>query len=248
MKKLVALVVIVIMAITALSAGAQDSAVRLIVVNGQSNAGRLGKGVYAADALYYSPQAVGRGAWTQLRSIGGYHGVEIPLILRLQELCPGTEFAVVQVWANATPISKWEPPAGRQFRRLNSTLDAALSRLDRDATVAGFAWLQNERDSRDPLLAAKYEAAVSDLVAAWRVRHGNPDLPFALMAPHTFMNAGGAVIAEGLGRIDATDDDIAVAQTVDLPTNDDGVHFSSAGLFTLGGRMAEDLYAMGACD
>ena len=247
MKKVAILVIAAVLLVLAARVAAQEPT-RIIIVNGQSNAGRLGKGTYSVPGVaYYSPQATGSGAWVPLASTKGYHGVEIPLLARLSELCPERRFAVVQVWANATPISEWKPPTGRQFRRLNNVVQAAGGRLSGEPVVAGFAWLQNERDSRDPLLAARYGSAMTTLVAAWR-DHFAADLPFALMGPHTFMASGGAIVNDGLAALDAADENAAVAYTLDLTTNDDGVHFNSAGLFTLGGRMADSLYAMGACD
>jgi len=128
--------------------------------------------------------------------------------------------------------------------------------------MSGLFYIQTERDSRMQYGAVRYEANLRRLISAWRAEWRAPGMPAVFVDSHTFLGLSAGIVRQAAADVaeiqpeDIADSPGAVAlpntamvAVRDLPRYNDGVHFNSAGINTLGQRLAEAwLQVNGGCD
>jgi hypothetical protein len=136
----------------------------------------------------------------------------------------------------------WKASSGPTYNRMLDRVAEAQSALsaaypDRAVYVAGFFWMQGEADALNVNGAAlRYEANLIDLIAAVRTKFSNPDLPIVLGQIRGGHHEAG-IIRAAQANVGASVPNVSVVGTDDLPYDpSDGLHFTSAGIYTLGER------------
>lgn len=251
---------------------AEQAPALLFVLTGQSNAGQQGKpGQVAAAAVapvagawYRAPQHTKAQGIVAMQPWRGAFGAELSFARAVRAACPGREVVVAKVYAGGTSIVAWSPDAPNsqwkydlaqvgnagkapQYPKVLEAAAQAAARFGRPVRPAGVLWIQAERDSRYDYGAARYEGNLRELVAALRADWGGPGMPFVAIDSHTQLDSGGAVVHRAIVNVAGSVPGVGWVQTRDLGTSD-GIHFDSAGVVTLGQRLAAEwLRLAGGC-
>jgi hypothetical protein len=114
--------------------------------------------------------------------------------------------------------------------------------------LAGLLYMQVERDSKEDYGARRYENNLRELIAAlradWTTGRG---CRWCSIDSHTQLDSGGAVVHQAIVNVAGSVPGVDWAATRDLGTSD-GIHFNSAGVVTLGERLAAEwLRLAGGC-
>lgn len=251
---------------------AEQAPALLFVLTGQSNAGQQGKpGQVAAAAVapvagawYRAPQHTKAQGIVAMQPWRGAFGAELSFARAVRDACPERDVIVVKVYSGGSSIIVWKPGApdaqwkydlaqvknsGRapMYPKVLGAVEQAAARFGRPVRPAGVLWIQAERDSRYDYGAARYEGNLRELVAALRADWGGPGMPFVAIDSHTQLDSGGAVVHRAIANVAESMPGVGWVQTRDLGTSD-GIHFDSAGVVTLGQRLAAEwLRLAGGC-
>ena len=249
----------------------------LFVVTGQSNAGQQGTAseltaagrAPVGGAWYYAPQHTGKAAAVALQPYGGTFGVELSFARAVRQ-ATGREVVVAKVYRGGTSIIAWSPEYGTAGWRydmaqvghgttaayqmypkvLRTARDAAASyeaQTGRPVELAGLIYIQVERDSKYQYGAVRYRDNLSELIAALRSDWNAPGLPVVVIDSHTNLSGGGPVVHEAVVNVAAAVPGTAWVPVRDLPKKN-AAHFSSAGVVTLGERLAAAWLALGGAE
>lgn len=275
MKKVLVLMIVLAALMTA-AAGvmAQQAPALLFVITGQSNAGQQGAAGQltpaqrtAVDgARYYAPQHTKKQQAVALQPYGGSFGVELSFGRRVRELCPGRKVLIAKNYSGGTSIIAWDETAPNSFwkwemaqvgnegkpamypRVMKLRTDAAAA-LGQPVTLAGVLYIQVERDSKESYGAQRYERNLRELIAALRRDWTTPDLPVVFIDSHTNLTGNGPLVHDA---VVAVADGVPWTEWVpvrDLAKKPDRVHFATAGVWTLGERLAEAWFRQaGGCN
>ncbi len=144
-----------------------------------------------------------------------------------------------------TDLDYWWKPGNPTYNRMLARVAAAQIALaaaypDRTVYVAGFFWMQGEQDAFNINNAALYyEANLTALIAAVRAEFGDPDLPF-VFGQITGAHHEAGLVRAAQANVAAHVPNVALVGTDDLPRElAEGLHFTSAGIYTLGERFGE---------
>jgi hypothetical protein len=157
---------------------------------------------------------------------------------------PGVDVGLIPAACGGSPISSWAP--GEYFDGTHShPYDDALARARRasqNGTLKGILWHQGESD-RSPELAARYEKALTALIARFRRDLGAPKLPFVIGQLGQFAGAGpwdaAALEVDRAQRAVAAQVPFsAFVSSDELTSNPDNLHFDAASLREFGRRYA----------
>lgn len=263
----------VVMMSLASGMGAQEEQPALLfVVTGQSNAGQQAKpsqvspaaGAAVEGAYYRAPQHTTTQAVVAMQPWRGAFGIELSFARAVRAACPGREVIVAKVYLGGTSIIGWNPDAPNaqwrydmgqvgnggkapQYPRVLDAAEQAAARFGRPVEMAGLMWLQVERDSHYTYGAMRYEANLRELVTSLRSDWNAPGLPFVAIDSHTQLDSGGTVVHQALVNVSESMPAVGWVETRDLGTRD-GIHFDSAGVVTLGQRLAAEwLRLAGGC-
>ena len=244
----------------------------LFVFTGQSNAGQQGRpGQVAAAAVapvegafYRAPQHTKSQAIVAMQPWRGVFGAELSFARAVRDFCPGRQVIVAKVYMGGASLIVWEPDAptsqwkydlaqvknsGRapMYPKVLDAAEQAASRFGRPVELAGLMWLQVERDSHYDYGATRYEANLRELVTTLRSDWNAPGLPFVAIDSHTQLDSGGATVHRAIVNVAESLPGVGWVQTRDLGTRD-GIHFDSAGVITLGQRLATEWFRLaGGC-
>ena len=211
-----------------------------------------------AGVLFYGPNEIGH-TWGNLTpptvltnglAISNTYNVGFgPEISTGQYLTGLPGFGLVAEVKHAevgTDLAYWWNPntANASYDRMLARVALAQAALqtehpDKTVYVAGFFWMQGEADALLGSTALAYEANLTAFITAVRADFGDPDLPFV------FGQITGAHHEAGLVRaaqayVAAHVANVALVGTDDLPRElAEGLHFTSAGIYTLGERFGE---------
>ena len=176
------------------------------------------------------------------------HGVEISFGREMAELLPGENVAVIKYAYSSTDLANdWNPETGSHYETFMNTIEAALAALPEEYVpeIEGMLWIQGESDSTDLAEANAYETNLNDFIATLRTELDSPDMAFVMseLADIPRWTYGDTVRAAE-AAVAAGDSLTSLVAVDDLPFNTDGYHYSSAGLITLGERMAQEMVAL----
>jgi sialate O-acetylesterase len=200
-------------------------------------------------------------------------GPELGFGNRLQTLRPGRRIALIKHAHSGTNLhAQWAPGAnandrahwGAQFATFVQTADAGLKALREQGyapTLAGMIWMQGENDADEGGSASSdYAKNLTHFIARVRAQFDAPDLVFVygLIGKPPESGPGRDVVRQAQRELSAdSGSPLAVNRAFLVPTDDltrraddpgtpypnDHNHFSSAGMLTLGERMAETMNA-----
>ena len=143
----------------------------------------------------------------------------------------------------------WAPNTGEswlEMRDVYARAQAALPVAGSTLVPRAFVWIQGETDSVTLAYANAYEANLTAFIAAVRTLFGVPALPFwivRLTTPNSFGPYEDTIIA-AQNAVAAADPFVYIVPPPSpLP---DGVHFSAAGLVSIGQVLAASIIAEGA--
>lgn len=172
-------------------------------------------------------------------------GPEISTGLVLTQLPGFGLVAEVKYAETGTDLDYWWDPdePNRTYDRMMDRVDNALAALalaysDRTVYVAGFFWMQGEADAVNfpDGIALAYEANLTHFIERVRADFGDPDLPFVLGQILGGHHEAGIVRA-AQASVAAQVPNVRLVLTDDLPHETrQGLHFTSAGIYTLGER------------
>ncbi len=166
----------------------------------------------------------------------------------------GLTFAKTMVEANGVPIGlipaahggtsmqQWEP--SRKPMGGGSLYGATLARVAAcGGKVAGILWYQGESDA-NPADAPLYEQRMEELVQSFRADLGQPDLSFYFVQLGGFVTPADpglitswSAVRESQRKLSSSLPNVGMVSAVDCGL-DDGIHIDTAGLKTLGRRLA----------
>jgi hypothetical protein len=116
----------------------------------------------------------------------------------------------------------------------------AAARLgEPEVQVAGFFWMQGESDASQLAWAQAYQTNLANFIRRIRTDFDNVSLPFvfARISDSRLMLYREPVrVAQA--AVDAADTNAVMVNTDDLPLSTDNIHYTDAGLLTLGQRFA----------
>lgn len=243
----------------ALPNSAEDAAVKLpdkenfhlFLLAGQSN--MAGRGKVAAEDKVAHPRvlALGKdGKWRPavdpLHWDKGSAGVGLArsFAIALAEKDDKVTIGLIPAACGGSPISTWTP-GGYHGQTKSHPYDDALARARRamqDGTLQGILWHQGESDS-NPAAAAKYQARLTELITRFRKELEAPQLPLVIGQLGQFK---ASPFSDAKRQVDAAhqaiakeDAHIGFAESTDLTSNPDNVHFDAESLREFGRRYAE---------
>jgi hypothetical protein len=118
---------------------------------------------------------------------------------------------------------------------------AAARQFEPDAESAGFFWMQGETDCISAPTANAYQTNFTKFIQKIRADFANTNLPFVFgrISDSAVMNYR-AIVRAAQAAVDAADTNATMVNTDDLPLNaTDNIHYTDAGLMTLGQRFAQ---------
>jgi len=199
------------------------------------------------SVLFYGPNENGS-TWNWLTPptvTDNRFGPEISLGQQL--VLSGTYDLVAQVKyavSGSNLAADWNPTAAvpwlypLMLARVQSSLEALqAAHPDRQVVVAGFFWMQGEADGFDPSMSAAYAANLTRFIQQVRADFHTPWLPvfvgrIRLSTPYaSTVRRAEAQVVEAVPDVKMVDTDM-------LPMAPDGLHYTSAGVVTLGKRFA----------
>jgi hypothetical protein len=154
---------------------------------------------------------------------------------------PGVQIGLIPAACGGSPIRVWQP--GAYFDATDShPWDDAIARTriaQRDGKLKGILWHQGESDGY-PDLAARYEAALTDLISRFRTEFGTPALPVVIGQIGQFTADGWGepqrVIDVANQAVAAADANVAFVASTGLGAKPDGIHFDTEALREFGQR------------
>ena len=155
----------------------------------------------------------------------------------------GVPIGLIPAAHGGTSMTQWDP--SRRDEGGGSLYGATWERVRANGgKVAGILWYQGESDA-NPTDAALYASRMTALIKAFRADFGQPDLPFYLVQLGAFiaeplqeMVSGWNLVREAQRILPQSLPHTAVVSAIDLGL-DDGIHIDTAGLQTLGRRLAQ---------
>ena len=154
----------------------------------------------------------------------------------------GVPVGLIPAAHGGTSMQQWDP--ARKGQGGHSLYGATLERIKAvGGRVAGILWYQGESDA-NPADAALYQARMTDLVQSFRADLNSPDLPFYFVQLGPFITdpdpglvAGWNQVREFQRLLLGTLPNVGMVSAIDCGL-DDGIHIDTAGLKTLGRRLA----------
>ena len=241
------------------AARGQSEPALLFVIDGQSNSGSQGDGDELSEywlevgdeILLYSPQFTGvkqfvsaphnssKARWDSR------FGAELGLYEAIRAQYPDRVVAFARRSRGGTSITEWCSSVAcnsTQYTKAQNLIGAATSKLlarsDVDSVeIAAIIWIQIEADTPNISLATNYADRLAQLIESHRHDAGDTNLPFLFIAPHTHVGSSGfPIIDAGVREVASGTPRTAIIETIDLSTQDDGIHFDTAGMVELGRR------------
>ncbi|HAH05819.1 MAG TPA: hypothetical protein DCM05_04705, partial [Elusimicrobia bacterium] len=194
------------------------------------------------EAYYYYPDGTW-GAFSPARAAGSGLGPELSAgrdiaaltgrVGMIKYAVGGTNLALQ--WNPAVPGSLYQ----NLVRHVEGALAALKAQTGMKGRVSGFFWMQGESDAADPNMTVLYAANLANLIARVRADFGDPDLPFVFgkISPSPLWRYGAYVRAAQQSVADSVPN-TALFSADDLPLQD-GAHYTTQGVLTLGQRFAE---------
>lgn len=154
----------------------------------------------------------------------------------------GVPVGLIPAAHGGTSMQQWDP--ARKGQGGHSLYGATLERVKAiGGRVAGILWYQGESDA-NPADAARYLARMTALVQSFRADLNSPDLPFLFVQlgpfitdPDPSLVAGWNQVREFQRLLLGTLPNVGMVSAIDCGL-DDGIHIDTAGLKTLGRRLA----------
>ena len=154
----------------------------------------------------------------------------------------GVPVGLIPAAHGGTSMQQWDP--ARKGQGGHSLYGATLERVKAiGGRVAGILWYQGESDA-NPADAALYQARMTALVQSFRADLNSPDLPFLFVQlgpfitdPDPSLVAGWNQVREFQRLLLGTLPNVGMVSAIDCGL-DDGIHIDTAGLKTLGHRLA----------
>ena len=154
----------------------------------------------------------------------------------------GVPIGLIPAAHGGTSMQQWEP--ARKNQGGDSLYGATLARVQAvGGKVAGILWYQGESDA-NPADALLYEQRMTELVQCFRADFGQPDLPFYYVQLGGFVTDPDPSLVRAWNSVRETQrlwqntlPYVAAVSAVDLGL-DDLIHIDTAGLKTLGRRLA----------
>ena len=154
----------------------------------------------------------------------------------------GVPVGLVPAAHGGTSMQQWDPASKGQGG--HSLYGATLERVKAvGGRVAGILWYQGESDA-NPTDAALYEARMTALVRSFRADLGQPDLPFYYVQLGGFVTDPDPGLVSGWNSVRESQrtwqsglPNVGMVSAIDCGL-DDGIHIDTAGLKTLGKRLA----------
>lgn len=154
----------------------------------------------------------------------------------------GVPVGLIPAAHGGTSMQQWDP--ARKGQGGHSLYGATLERVKAiGGRVAGILWYQGESDA-NPADAALYQARMTALVQSFRADLNSPDLPFLFVQLGPFITdpdpglvAGWNQVREFQRLLLGTLPNVGMVSAIDCGL-DDGIHIDTAGLKTLGRRLA----------
>jgi len=154
----------------------------------------------------------------------------------------GVPVGLIPAAHGGTSMQQWDP--ARKGQGGHSLYGATLERVKAiGGRVAGILWYQGESDA-NPADAALYQARMTALVQSFRADLNSPDLPFLFVQlgpfitdPDPSLVAGWNQVREFQRLLLGTLPNVGMVSAIDCGL-DDGIHIDTAGLKTLGRRLA----------
>ena len=154
----------------------------------------------------------------------------------------GVPVGLVPAAHGGTSMQQWDPASKGQGG--HSLYGATLERVKAvGGKVAGILWYQGESDA-NPTDAALYEARMTTLVQSFRADLRQPDLPFYYVQlggfvtdPDPGLVSGWNSVRESQRTWQSSLSNVGMVSAIDCGL-DDGIHIDTAGLKTLGKRLA----------
>jgi hypothetical protein len=181
-----------------------------------------------------------------------FFGPEISLARRLSAQLP--RLAVIKLAYFGTTLAvDWHPSAAGEnklYQRMQEHVGLALRQLRErgdEPHLAGLFWMQGETDGASAAHAAAYAENLARLIERVRADFGDATLPFVLgrvgPRPPNGYHHQDAVRAAQV-HVPKITPRVAWVDTDDLRRDTDRVHLLSAGVMTLGERMADAWLAL----
>ena len=151
---------------------------------------------------------------------------------------------------NPDGVSRGDEDAyrGPLYPRLVDAYEKLAKETDQ-SRVAGFFWMQGERDSVFEFMARAYHERLGELVEAVRDLVGWPTLPVVIgqIAPRVyrleqqkFHHTHRATVQQAQRDLAEQENHVALAESADLPQSDN-LHFDTGGQLELGRRFAKEM-------
>lgn len=187
---------------------------------------------------------------------GDQFGPEITFGRRIADHHTDHQVALVKVAYNGTDLAfDWHPDADDGlllYEKMTGRVQAAVDRLTDDGhsvEVAGFLWMQGERDSAiSQEVAEAYEANLERLIDRVRTDFEAPQLPFLIgqISPRTppSQHQYRDIVRQGQANVADADALAKLVTTDHLSIRDDMLHFDSQGHMDLGDGFADAYLAL----
>ena len=154
----------------------------------------------------------------------------------------GVPIGLIPAAHGGTSMQQWDP--ARKGQGGHSLYGATLERVKAvGGKVAGILWYQGESDA-NPADAALYEARMTALVRSFRADLGQPDLPFYYVQLGGFVTDPDPGLVSGWNSVRESQriwadtlPNLGMVSAIDCGL-DDGIHIDTAGLKSLGKRLA----------
>lgn len=154
----------------------------------------------------------------------------------------GVPVGLIPAAHGGTSMQQWDP--ARKGQGGHSLYGATLERVKAiGGRVAGILWYQGESDA-NPADAALYQARMTALVQSFRADLNSPDLPFLFVQLGPFITDPDPTLVAGWNQVRefqrlllGTLPNVGMVSAIDCGL-DDGIHIDTAGLKTLGRRLA----------
>ena len=155
------------------------------------------------------------------------------LVAQVKYAVSGTDLAV-----------DWNPDPHRYYygtlltRVVSATNALQAEYPDRQVFLAGFFWMQGESDALTITYASAYETNLTNFIARVRADLHSPWLPFFVGRIRAGHFPYAATVRQAEADVAANVPDVRLVDTDALPMYLDDVHYTSAGVVTLGSDFA----------
>jgi Carbohydrate esterase, sialic acid-specific acetylesterase len=200
------------------------------------------------SVLFYGPNENGSTwAWLTPPTVtNNRFGPEISLGQHL--VISGTDDLVAQVKyavSGSNLASDWDPARtspylyAQMLARVQSSLAALrAAHPDRHVIVAGFFWMQGEADGLDAAMSAAYAVNLAHFIEHVRADFHSPWLP-VFVGRIRLSTHYASTVRQAEAEVAENVPDVRLVDTDALPMAPDGLHYTSAGVVTLGNDFAE---------